>query len=101
LNGIVILSHNPAAGVLVVTISHLSESAFFAGAAPTALDPAPEPNVDGSAIYLPVVMSEASGVTSEALGVTSESSDVLGQTSSVTDGVARVPDALYLPMVNH
>ena len=55
-SGIVILSHDAAAGVLVVTIRHLSEFAFFAATAPTALDPAPEPNVNASMLYLPAVL---------------------------------------------
>jgi len=64
----------------------LSEFAFFAAAAPTALEPAPEPDVVPLMLYLPAVMSGSSGVTRQA--------------SDVTDDASRVTDALYLPMMN-
>jgi hypothetical protein len=34
----------------------LSEFAFFAATVPTVLEPAPEPNVNASTLYLPAVM---------------------------------------------
>jgi hypothetical protein len=55
-DGIVILSHDLATATLTVSIAHPGEFAFFAVPVPTVLEPAPEPNVDGSTLYLPAVM---------------------------------------------
>ncbi len=66
-DGIAILSHDLATATLTVSIAHLSEFAFFAAAAPTVLEPAPEPETQAAMLYLPAVasniMSQESNVT--------------------------------------
>lgn len=53
-DGIEIISHDIPNATITVTISHLSEFAFFAALSPTALEPGAEPAIYQS-LYLPLV----------------------------------------------
>jgi uncharacterized repeat protein (TIGR01451 family) len=104
-SGIVILGHDPATATLTVSIAHLSEFAFFAAAAPTNLDPAPEPETLealAALLYLPAVMNVDPGAAeSEAARLEAPAEEAptaepsLGSESA--DQTPSLTEMLYLP----
>jgi uncharacterized repeat protein (TIGR02543 family) len=90
-DGITLLSHDVAHATLTVSISHLSEFALFGAAAPTDLDPAPEPAVDAIRLYLPVVMGDGPCTLPSVLCV--------ARPDNASRFTNDAPPALYLPAV--
>ncbi len=71
-DGITFVSRNLDTHTLTMTLAHLSEFALFAApSTPTGLDPEPEPTVT-SYLYLPAVMSAATGFTAPTVHTTPE-----------------------------
>lgn len=96
--GITVVSHDVAGGVLTVTLSYLGDFALFGGRAhPHRPRPGAGARHAHPRLYLPVVMSEASGVTSHASPVTSQEATVTPDELRATHDAS---PTLYPPAVN-
>jgi uncharacterized repeat protein (TIGR01451 family) len=92
-DGIVFFGRDLGAHTLTVTLAHLSEFALFAAPeTPTGLDPEPEPTMTGY-LYLPAVMSEATGFTTQTTDDTRQTADG-GVIDDGTIAPAPAPEAM-------
>jgi len=92
---ITLLDRNTANHTITWLLAHLSEFAFFAAAAPTTLNPDPEPLLTRS-LFLPAVMSGVGNTTNDAPPEPTEDDQPEYDAAAASD---TSPNQVHLPLI--